>query len=156
MLDRGRPVRRHIIAEIARHLDSRGMRRPAMLGRQADRDAPRAQLTRNDFRKCAAADVTLADKDQAVNRFLGRQNMGAPNRKLNMRQQQPCETAHGSISRSDQRAIPPAASTASVTSSLAVAVIGAIWTGFSMPISIGPIMSSPPSSRSNLAEMLAL
>ncbi len=54
-----------------------------------------------------------------------------------------------------QRAIPPAASTARVTSSLAVAVIGAIWTGFSIPISIGPIVASPPSSRSNFAEMLA-
>jgi hypothetical protein len=37
----------------------------------------------------------------------------------------------------------------------AVDVIGAIWTGFSMPISIGPITASPPSSRSSLAEMLA-
>jgi hypothetical protein len=55
----------------------------------------------------------------------------------------------------DQRAMPPAASTASVTRSPAVEVIGAICTGFSMPISIGPIMLSPPSSRSSLAEMFA-
>src|SRR5690242_6688790 len=52
-------------------------------------------------------------------------------------------------------AMPPAASTASVTSSLALEVIGAIWTGFSMPISIGPIIESPPSSRRILAEILA-
>ncbi|PAV67848.1 hypothetical protein WR25_18539 [Diploscapter pachys] len=48
---------------------------------------------------------------------------------------------------SGQRAMPPAASTASVTSSLAVEVIGAICTGFSMPISIGPITLSPPTEH---------
>ena len=40
----------------------------------------------------------------------------------------------------------PAASTASVTRSDAVADIGAIWTCFSIPTSIGPITASPPSS----------
>ena len=49
----------------------------------------------------------------------------------------------------------PAASTASVTRSDALAVIGAICTGCSMPSSIGPITLSPPSSRSSFAEMLA-
>src|SRR3546814_4394317 len=54
-----------------------------------------------------------------------------------------------------QPSIPPTESTAGVTSSLALDVIGAIWIDFSMPISIGPIIESPPSSRSSLAEMLA-
>ena len=48
-----------------------------------------------------------------------------------------------------------AASTARVSTSGAIAVIGAIWTGFSMPSSIGPMVAWPPSSRSSLAERLA-
>ncbi len=52
-------------------------------------------------------------------------------------------------------AMPPAASTASVTSSDAVDPMVAICTGFSMPISIGPITEPPPSSRSSLADRLA-
>jgi outer membrane protein assembly factor BamE (lipoprotein component of BamABCDE complex) len=54
-----------------------------------------------------------------------------------------------------QRAMPPAASTASVTRSDAFAVMAAICTGFAMPTRIGPITESPPSSRSSLAERFA-
>src|SRR5690606_10940031 len=50
---------------------------------------------------------------------------------------------------------PAAASTASVSMSGALDVIAAICTGFSMPISIGPIVALPASSRSSLAERLA-
>jgi hypothetical protein len=47
--------------------------------------------------------------------------------------------------------MPPAPSTASVTSSPAVAVIGAIWTWCCIPTSTGPITASPPSSLRSFA-----
>src|SRR5690606_19496711 len=50
---------------------------------------------------------------------------------------------------------PAAARTASVRRSGALEVIAAIWTGFSIPISIGPIVALPASSRRSLAERLA-
>ncbi len=56
--------------------------------------------------------------------------------------------------RSGPRA-PNAASTASVTRSDALAVIGAICTGLSRPRMYGPRMLSPPSSRSSLDDRLA-
>ena len=53
------------------------------------------------------------------------------------------------------RGASPAASTASITRSEALAVIGAICTGSSRPSRYGPSMLSPPSSRSSLADRLA-
>ena len=47
------------------------------------------------------------------------------------------------------------ASTASVSTSGTLAVIGTICTGFSIPISIGPMVALLPSSRSSLADRLA-
>src|SRR5205823_5735554 len=54
-----------------------------------------------------------------------------------------------------QPTTPAAASTARVSTSGAVEVIAAICTGFSMPISIGPMVALPASSRSSLAERFA-
>src|SRR6185437_5093363 len=66
-----------------------------------------------------------------------------------------CAAAPATPYAQDQLTTPALASTARVSKSGAVAVIGAIWTGFSIPISIGPITALPASSRSSLAERLA-